>query len=371
MAFCTAPIALVWGILAAIADPNGRRAVSITLAFDTLGNAAIGGNRMQTISAATGIQAAKGKWWARCAVRVPELDAAQPLCECRRLVGKAQAGGRCVKSLGTTIAAALAAGTANLCTIWQIARLDGVIEYWTDHDEDIEWNGQTWLSDDSYTRSQQLARADMSVMTLEMDTGARTGLDMPDIDAGTYDGAAITLWTLDWSAASYEPVELAYGRIGNITIEESGQVKFEFRSLAQQLQIRIGRTIGPACDADTGDARCGVNLADFTVTGTATAGTTDSVTDSARTEADGYFTGGSITPSSGQNAGLEREVQDYTAGVFSVYEPWPYPVAVGDTYSAVAGDDKTFATCTNKFKNGARFRGFPDVPGADAALAGK
>lgn len=70
VAFCAAPIALAWGILAAIADPDGRRAVSITLAFDTLANAAIGGDRMQTISAATGIEAAKGKRWARVLCRL-------------------------------------------------------------------------------------------------------------------------------------------------------------------------------------------------------------------------------------------------------------------------------------------------------------
>ncbi|OBS10778.1 DUF2163 domain-containing protein [Acidihalobacter prosperus] len=276
-----------------------------------------------------------------------------------------------MRALGAALAAALAAGTANLCTIWQLTLVNGVVERWTDHDEDIQWGGYTWAATDAYTRTQTMARADMSVITTDMDTGVRTGLDQPDIDAGIYDNARITLWTLDWSASSYEPVELVSGRIGNITIEASGLVKFEFRSLTQQLQIRIGRTIGPACDADLGDTRCGVNLVSYTVTGSATAGTSASLTDSARTEGDGYYTGGRVTPTSGQNAGLEREVQDYTAGVFAVYDPWPYPVAVGDTYTAVAGCDKTDTTCATKFANLPRFRGFPQVPGADVAYSGK
>ena len=39
----------------------------------------------------------------------------------------------------------------------------------------------------------------------------------------------------------------------------------------------------------------------------------------------------------------------------------------GDTFSVVAGCDKKFATCKAKFANALNFRGFPHLPGNDAA----
>ena len=41
--------------------------------------------------------------------------------------------------------------------------------------------------------------------------------------------------------------------------------------------------------------------------------------------------------------------------------------AAGDTFSVVAGCDKKFATCKAKFANALNFRGFPHLPGNDAA----
>ena len=45
----------------------------------------------------------------------------------------------------------------------------------------------------------------------------------------------------------------------------------------------------------------------------------------------------------------------------------PRPIVVGDQVRLVAGCDKTFATCKAKFANALNFRGFPHLPGNDAA----
>ena len=44
-------------------------------------------------------------------------------------------------------------------------------------------------------------------------------------------------------------------------------------------------------------------------------------------------------------------------------------VAPGDAVTLVAGCDKQFATCKSKFDNVVNFRGFPYMPGNDAALS--
>ena len=44
-------------------------------------------------------------------------------------------------------------------------------------------------------------------------------------------------------------------------------------------------------------------------------------------------------------------------------------VAVGDTFNAIAGCDKTIGTCVAKFNNAVNFRGEPYVPGMDKMLS--
>lgn len=82
----------------------------------------------------------------------------------------------------------------------------------------------------------------------------------------------------------------------------------------------------------------------------------------------GYFDGGVITFTSGLNNGLSMEVTSYTTGQMVLVQPMPYAVAVGDTYSLIAGCDKTFPTCRDRFANVLNFRGEPYVPGVDSII---
>ena len=47
----------------------------------------------------------------------------------------------------------------------------------------------------------------------------------------------------------------------------------------------------------------------------------------------------------------------------------PQPLAVSDAFTVTAGCDKRFATCRDRFANGANFRGFPHIPGNDFVIA--
>lgn len=55
---------------------------------------------------------------------------------------------------------------------------------------------------------------------------------------------------------------------------------------------------------------------------------------------------------------------------FTLQLPMPYDIEIADTYSVIAGCDKTFATCKAKFNNVVNFRGFPHIPGADMLVSG-
>lgn len=79
----------------------------------------------------------------------------------------------------------------------------------------------------------------------------------------------------------------------------------------------------------------------------------------------GFFDNGTITFTSGANAGLSQDIVYYDVGRFTLFLPMPHPVQVGDTYTAVAGCDKSLQTCRDRFFNLDNFRGSPYIPGID------
>lgn len=82
----------------------------------------------------------------------------------------------------------------------------------------------------------------------------------------------------------------------------------------------------------------------------------------------GYFDRGVITFTSGANSGLSMEVKSYVPGQIVLVLPMPYALQVGDTYTMVAGCDKSFTTCRDRFDNVINFRGEPWLPGFDAMI---
>lgn len=76
----------------------------------------------------------------------------------------------------------------------------------------------------------------------------------------------------------------------------------------------------------------------------------------------------------GKTVTITYAVMDYTTsatGQVDLQLYMPYPIQVGDTFSAVAGCDKTMTVCKNSFSNIVNFRGFPHLPGRDRLISGK
>lgn len=213
---------------------------------------------------------------------------------------------------------------------------------------------------------------------------------LPDLDGGNV--TAIDLQTGKWDNAFFEIFEADYltpnsgqnilkrGWTGNVTIR-NGQFVIEFRSLSQRLQPQQGILLSKTCRAQLGDSRCRVNLMYFTVTGTVGFFTSDRKTfsDATFAEPEDYFGEGSVTFTSGPNAGYTRKVKSYIGNVFEVFEPFPFDIANGHTFEAVAGcrkrHERTNANptgtsdCIDKFNNVLNFYGEPHGTGADKLTA--
>lgn len=267
-------------------------------------------------------------------------------------------------TLATQMQSHLMQDTTTLAVCWYIKRTDGVEYGYTTADKTLTIDGLDYKPVNSGEPSSVKMSANLSPDNSEVEVV----LDDDDISeeelrAGLFDYAQVKKFLVNYENVSLGKIKLISGRMGKITILD-GRAKTEFMSLTDHLNMQIGRHILPTCDAELGDSKCGVDLASYTVSGTITSVTDNQTfTDSDRTEDDDYFTYGKITFTSGNNNGLSMDIKDFASGQFKLMESMPYDVTVGNTYEAVAGCNKEFSTCKDKFNNGVNFRGFPHLPG--------
>ncbi len=259
-------------------------------------------------------------------------------------------------------------GATTLCHCWQITRGDGVILGFTDHDRDLSFNSISFEAAAGFTATSVESSLGLNVDNLEV-VGALSSerLNDDDLARGTYDNAAITIWRVNWQDVSQRIIM----RAGNLGEVSRGPNAFsaEVRGLAHALNQVTGRVFQRVCDADLGDARCGVNIASATNTASGTISTVESrrgfMVSGIETFSQGWFARGTLTWVTGANATRSMEVKRHAGSHLELWLAMADPIAVGDTFSITAGCDKTFAICRQKFANALNFRGFPHMPGND------
>lgn len=274
-----------------------------------------------------------------------------------------------MKTLSTALKTHLAQEVTTLATCWKVTRRDGAVLGFTDGDQDIAFDGVIYEAATGFTPTAVESSAALNVDSLDIEGMLQAErITEADLLAGRYDFAGIEVFMINYASPQDGKMVLRTGWLGEVRVQ-GGRFVAEMRGLTQQLAQTVGALYSPACRADLGDAQCQVNLAGFTVTGTVGSASGNSqFTDATRAEANGYFAGGVLTFLSGANSGLKMEIKTFTNGQFILVLPMPYAISAGDGYEAVAGCDKTFATCVQRFDNALNFRGEPHVPGADRLL---
>jgi len=280
-----------------------------------------------------------------------------------------------MKSLSPALQAHLDDGTTTLAWCWRIARADGVTFGFTDHDRALNFDGTDFEPESGLTASEVRSGSDLSVDAQDAQGVLSSDrINETDILDGRWDNAAVEVWRVNWANPA-QRVLLRRGAIGQI---RRGRLAFvaEVRSLAHILGQTVGRTFQSSCDAELGDARCGVNVETPAFKGTGAV--IDVLRDRAFTAsglgafAVGWFTFGLVEWSTGANAGRRVEVlsHDLVDGVaiLTLLEAPVRPITETDAFVVLAGCDKRLATCGAKFANVANFRGFPHIPGQDAVL---
>lgn len=271
-----------------------------------------------------------------------------------------------MKNLRAAYQNALDSGVTTLCYCVRIERTDGVVLRFTDHDRDLEMANGAVYKPDAGGADASAIRYETTGQPATMDLeGALTvnGVSRADIAAGLFDHAAVYLFRTLWDDPIEDDEPLAKGYWGKTELRDNSY-QVEWVSLSSLLDQRIGRVHSNTCDADLGDSRCKVNLANFTHSGTVTAATSRGEFSGDTGQSDDYYGAGLVTFTSGDNAGISREVATYAGGTFGMWQAFPFAVQVGDTFEAQAGCRKRFETdCQGKFSNAVNFQGFPFIPG--------
>lgn len=276
-----------------------------------------------------------------------------------------------MKTVSVPLEQHLGAEVTTLATLWLVTRADGQTFGFTDHDRDLEYGGRVYAATAGFNPSNVATQSDFAVDDLEAQ-GALSpgGVTELDIAVGRWDGAAVRVFQVNWADLSQGELKVRKGELGEISLNGLGGFVAELRGMKDRLQRAITREYLPGCDADLGDARCGVALGPLTEIGTVSvASSASALTATGLTSTADWFKYGHLTWLTGLNAGLEVEVKTYPgAGVMTLRFAMPFAIVVGDTFSVSPGCDKTKATCIAKFNNVLNHRGFDTVPGMDEML---
>ncbi|GGY53235.1 DUF2163 domain-containing protein [Parvularcula lutaonensis] len=256
----------------------------------------------------------------------------------------------------------------------RLFRTDGAITALTDWNRDLTFGGIVHHSEPGLTVESLQHTADLAP-----DFGAFTtslseqGITENGLARGLYARIRAEIWRVDGEDPDARLL-LSVGTIGEI--ERTGdRLSLEFRGLSQALAKPTGRVYQKSCDAQLGDARCGVDLtqAAHTASGTIVQFSGLSLDVSVLPLWDpADFAFGTLIVESGELSGARRAIRAsraVTGGLsLTLWEQLPGPLAPGDTVRLSVGCDKEFATCKARFQNHERFRGFPTIPGMDVLV---
>lgn len=264
----------------------------------------------------------------------------------------------------------LAGEVTSLAVCWKLSLVDGSVLGFTDHTSDLTISSQLYKATTGFSPTSIETKDKFSVDNLDvsgiLDAAAITEAD---IMAGKYDFAEIEIFMVNVTDLSQGIITHRRGWLGEVTLK-NGQFIAEVRGLAQKLSQNIVELYSPTCRAIFGDNRCKANPTSYTVSGSVNTITSRQVfISNSMTQAAGYFSGGEIQFLTGANAGRRMEIKEFSNKQFTLVLPMPNNIAVGDTFNAIAGCDKTITTCAGKFANAVNFRGEPFVPGMDKMLA--
>lgn len=253
-----------------------------------------------------------------------------------------------------------------LAFCWRLERRDGVAIGFTSHDRDIVMGELLYRATPGMMPSAVVRSDGLDIDTLDV-AGALTSdaIREEDLVAGRWDGARLRLHAVDWSDPDDAPLLLARGELGEIASGDRG-FSAELRGPTALLERPVVEATSPECRAALGDRRCRIDMAGRTQLLRVAAVVDDAVfdLDAAEPVANAYGYG-RLRWIEGANSGIDAAVLRSEGARVWLREAPGFAVEAGVMVALREGCDKIFATCRDRFANGANFRGEPHLPGID------
>jgi len=278
------------------------------------------------------------------------------------------------KTVPTDLKTHMAGELSKMATCWRILRLDGTELFFTDHDTNITYDGDTYEADGGTTTTSVQHQRAAAVDNLEaMSVLSSERITIADLKAGLYDGALLDVFQVNHEDPTMGRIMLAQNWIlGQVHVADNAVV-VQVDGMASRLDQQICEQYSKTCRATLGDERCGVEM-DYYAYGGIVTSVTDRkhFKDASLIFSDGsIFRHGTIVWEAGSaNEGLSMEIKSYNSDtlVFELLMEMPNDIADADQFTAYEGCDRTLACCRDRFNNVANFRGEPYIPGRDSRI---
>ncbi len=268
----------------------------------------------------------------------------------------------------------LESGATTLCWCWRLTCKDGTRYGFTDHDRTLFFDNTSFEAASGFSASELSAGVGLATDNLEASGALMSDrLNEDELAQGRFDDAQVEIFRVNWA----DPAQRLLMSSGSLGEVKRGENSFsaEVRGLSHYLQQPKGRLIQYGCDAALGDGRCTIDIGEgspLRVAATVSEVQSRHAFTASGLEgyASGWFARGNLLWQSGANAPGRMEIKQHrvleNGDVFlELWQDMAFVIAGGDSFVAIAGCDKQFSTCRDKFANQVNFRGFPHVPGND------
>lgn len=285
------------------------------------------------------------------------------------------------RTISNQLKAHLAGSPTTVAVCASVERVDGQLHYFTNHDTDITFDGETYKASTALVPSDLQNSGDLQPDNMELQLIFDAAeITEEEVRRFKYDHARLRVFIVNYNDLTMGKMDVPGGWFGEVTIpHDTGRFRVEVLGLSNVFGRTIVDTTSPTCRyRKLGDSSCGVNLAGNTadtslsITATATVTAVASVrlqftAASLAARPNDFYKNAHGVWTGGLNDDVEFEVKGNTGGALTLKYRTPYNIQVGDTFTIYAGCQRRFAQdCVAKFANGARFGAEPHIPGTRA-----
>lgn len=167
-----------------------------------------------------------------------------------------------MKTVSASLRTHLDGTTTTLATCWYILRNDGQEFFFTDHDTDILFGGDTYLSAIGYNPTSIDSNSSLGVDNLTVQGFIDSvSITSEDLIAGLFNYAQYRIFMVNYNDPDgMGQIKLKKGRLGEVQYTADNIFNVELRSLTQALAQSVVNLYSPDCPVDLGDTKCGVPI---------------------------------------------------------------------------------------------------------------